>query len=396
MTRADRPRVGVVLAAVVTLVVAGCATPGPDIAREPVPVAATLAHVDTSTLQMPVAYDGLDVVDPGWDTAAQFADGVYLGAGERDGVLEFTAVDIYGDVLWSARRPANCTGFAVTTDAQGRALAILGDAQAGDDANAGASASAYDLHTGGLVWGPVDVPGPLVGPGLVFGASSVGGTGEPGPRVVLDGTNGRVAATEGGPDEVRVVGERDGLVLLADEEALVGVGAADGQERWRLPLAAQGWDAQALRAVLAPAPGLMLIETGGSAGALIDVYAGAVVSATARDAAVDTVTGTLAVLDDAGLHGFDPSGEPLWSLTVGGDATIAALGGALLYLREGDSIRVHNVLTGAVAQGYAPDGQGPIVVPTHIGPQGAGLLLDAQRLLMATVSQHPSGEVPPQ
>lgn len=387
---------GFTLATVVVLVVAGCATPGPDIAREPVPVAAPLAPVDTSTLQMPVAYDGLDLVDPGWDTTAQFADGAYLGAGERDGALEFTMVDIYGDVLWSAQRPANCTGFAVTTDAQGRALAMLGDAQAGDDAKACTSASAYDLHTGNLVWGPVDVPGPLVGPGLVFAAPPEGGKGEPGPRVVLNGANGRVAATEGGTDEVRVVGERDGLVLLADAETLVGVGAADGQERWRLPLAAQGWDAQTLRAALDPAPGLMLIETGDSAGALLDVQAGAVVSATARDAAVDNVTGTLAVLDDAGLHGIDSSGEPLWSLTVGGDATIAALGGALLYLREGDSIRVHNVLTGAVAQGYAPDGQGPIVVPAHVGPQGGGVLLDGQRLLLATVSRHPRGEEPPQ
>lgn len=75
-------------------------------------------------------------MDPGWDTTPQHADGVYLAAGERDGVLEFTAVDAHGDVLWAAQRPASCTRFAVTTDAQGRAGR---GPKPGNVSNAGAS-----------------------------------------------------------------------------------------------------------------------------------------------------------------------------------------------------------------------------------------------------------------
>lgn len=139
-------------------------------------------------MRLPTSFEELAVLDPGWDTDAQYADGVYLAAGEHDGVLEFTSVDVHGRVLWAVQRPASCTGFAVTTDADGRALAVLGDLQTSSDALAATTASAYDLTTGEHVWGPVEVRGPYQGPGLVFAAPPEGFMGETGPRVALDPT----------------------------------------------------------------------------------------------------------------------------------------------------------------------------------------------------------------
>lgn len=84
----------------------------------------------------------------------------------------------------------------------------------------------------------------------------------------------------------------------------------------------------------APAPGLALIATSDSTSALIDLHEGSVVNQTARDAAVDSTTGTLVILDDAGLHAYDTDDQPLWSLSIDAETTIAAIGGVFLYLNR--------------------------------------------------------------
>ncbi len=97
-----RGRSSLALAAVAALLVTGCGASEPEPVRDPYPVDGSLPVVDTSGLQLPTPFEELEVVDPGWTSTPQYADGVYLAAGERDGVLEFTAVDVYGDVLWAA------------------------------------------------------------------------------------------------------------------------------------------------------------------------------------------------------------------------------------------------------------------------------------------------------
>lgn len=173
-----RQRGTLALSVAAVLVVTGCAASEPEPERDPYLVDEALPVVDTTGMQLPTSFEELEVVDPGWDTAAQHAEGVYLAAGERDGVLEFTAVDVHGEVLWAAQRPASCTGLAATTDAHGRALAILGDLETTADALAATTATAYDLTTGEHVWGPVEVPGPYQGPGLVFAAPPEGFMGQ--------------------------------------------------------------------------------------------------------------------------------------------------------------------------------------------------------------------------
>lgn len=389
-----RPRTslpGLAILATATLLVAGCAASEPEPVREPSGVDDPLPVVDTAGMQLPYPYEELEIVDPGWEIAPQYADGVYLSAGERDGVLEFTAVDVHGDVLWAAQRPASCTGFAVTTDQQGRALAILGDVETTAEALTATTATAYDLHTGEQVWGPVEVPGPYQGPGLVFAAPPEGFMGETGPRVALDPTTGQVAASEQESDGVRVIGEYYGTVLLTGQDALIARDTTTNQELWRIGLAEHGWTASSVSAALyaTPADGLALLSTSDTTGALIDLGAGVVVSETAQDAAVDSSTETLVILDEAGLHAYDPGNQPLWSLPVEDQTSIEALGGVFLYLREDGSIRVHNVITGDVAQAYEPDRDGPILVPSHITVNGAALLLDGNRPLLATVPEQP-------
>lgn len=382
--RYRRSRTGLLV--VVALVLAACGEP--DLARQPRTVDEALPEVDTSDMWLPTQFADLRVVDPGWETRPQEANGVFLAAGEEDGVLEFSAIDSHGEVLWAAQRPRSCTGFVITTDATGRALAVLTDAATTDSALAATTATAYDLITGEGVWGPVEVPGPHQGPGLVYAATPDGYIGESEHRVALDPTTGHVAADEEHLGGARIVGEYDGTVLLAHDNALIARETIDDYERWRIPLAERGWSAASISpSVITRSAGdqYALIETSESAGVLIDLDDGTVVGDTARDTAVDRTSGARVILDVTGLDAYDRDRKPLWSLSVPPETTIAALGNVFLYLRTGDSVRVHNVLSGDVAQAYDPDGHGRIVVPLHVPTTGAAVLVDGQRYLLAAV-----------
>lgn len=360
-------------ATLTALVLAACGSPAPELDREPHTVAAPLQAVDASGMRLPTQFEGRTLVDPGWTTTPQHAAGIHLGAGARDGHVEISAVDAQGTVLWAAQRPLDAAGFAVTTEADGRALAVLEDRAEPD---APTTVTAYDLATGTRAWGPITVPGPHAGPGLVYGT---------GPRVALDPTTGTVAASD---DDARVLAELDGTVLLVDDDALVAR-RSSGTDLWRTPVAEHGGDATALTVVARPSADLVLLGTSPTTGALLDLEDGTVL-ADARDAAVDPSTGTLVTLDGTSLRATSPGGDELWSLSVTPTTTIAALGGVLLYLRDGGAIRVHNAITGEVAQGYALDGQGTIIVPEQFTADGADVLLDNARRLLATVEATPT------
>ncbi|MCT1548994.1 hypothetical protein [Brevibacterium casei] len=373
------------------MMLSACGFGEPEPERDPYAFEDPLPQVDVSQMRLPTSLEGLEVLDPDWATEPKYADGVYLAAGEREGLLEFTAVSVHGEVLWAAQRPASCTGFAVTTDDQGRALAVLTDTETTSDALAGTTATAYDLNSGEHVWGPVEVPGPHHGPGLVFAAPPPEYMGEGGPRVALSPSTGGVAATESDDPQERVIGEYHGIVLLADSEALFARDANKDEELWRIPLSEHGWDSFASSAPLALAPedGMVLLTTSNDTGALLDIDEGIVISDTTQDAGLDPTTGTLVVLDQEGLHAYDPAHELLWQLAATPGTRIEAVGGVFVYLREQGTVRVHNVVTGAVAEAYDPAGEGPILVPSHLTIDGAGLLLHGRDHLIATIPEPP-------
>lgn len=392
-----RARWGTIGLLCIALLVTGCSAAEPGPAGDPRPVGQALPAVDTTQMRLPTPFEGLQVVTPEWEITPHYADGVYLAAGEHDGVLEFTAVDLTGEALWSAQRPLSCSGFALTTDAQGRALAILTDVNTTDEALAGTSASAYDLSTGEQVWGPVEVPGPYQGPGLVFAAPPEEFVGESGPRTALDPTTGQIAATESGADPERIVGEYHGTLLLEDGQHLIARDIARSRELWRVPLADHGWDPGSIRPTLDPISDeeRVLIEVSATSQALLDLRDGTVLSEALREAAVDASTDTRVILDDDGLHAYDSDDQLLWSLSTSAETSIAAVGGVFLYLREDQAVRVHNVITGEVAEAYDPHGQGPIIVPIHITANGTALLSDGQRYLMATIDTLPTTDPVP-
>jgi hypothetical protein len=358
-----------------------------DPVREPYPGTRPLPEVEKDDLWLPDSFQGAKLLEPGWQSTPLHADGVYLGAAERKGVLEFTAVDDNGEFLWAVQRPLSCSGFAVTTDSDGRGLAVLSDVGSDDDSLSSTTVTGYDIGSGDVVWGPVDVPGPHQGPGLVYATPPAEAMGETGPRTALDPDTGEIAHSEADDDE-RIIGEYQGVLLLADDEDLLGRNTSDAEELWRIPLPESLGEVASVRAATkpSPSPDLALIETSESTGALIDLDAGTIRHKTVREAALDLTTNTLVTLAEVALDAYDLEDDAaLWSVAVQPETTIAAAGGVLLYLREGGSIRVHNSLTGDVAAAYDPEGSGRIAVPVHITQEGAAILLDGERYLLAAL-----------
>lgn len=362
MTRPTRTRRAAALLAVTAVLLAACNS-APDVNRDVSTENASQEPIDTSDLNVPISIDGLDVLDPGWDLPPQFADGIYLSAAEQDDVLAFSALSINGEVLWSTERPASFTDFVLTASSDGTAVAVLLDEGESTDL----SARAYDLRSGDSLWGPVDVPGSFAGPGLIF-------TGE--ERFTIDPDDGNIVA---GP----YIAEHAGTLLSVEGRTLSATDSS-GSVLWEV--GADEQDAE----WIGTAGAYVLLKQNDKPGRVIDAATGHTIADSITSAGVDPSTDTLVVRDESALHAYG-NGAALWSLTIGPGTELVGVGGIFAYLREGDAVRVHNVLTGAVAQAYYADGEGTVLVPAHVTRQGAALLYGPDGgYLLATVPEQPT------
>ena len=379
----------VVLAVTLTGCSRGAESSQVELKLTPHAAPAALATVDPAGMRVPFQLDEHVMVDPGWDIAPQELDGVFIAPREQGDRLEFVAVDASGAVLWIADRPLTCTGYALTTTSDGRALAVLTDTPANsaptDSTLAATTATAYDVHTGEQVWGPIDVPGPHLGPGLVFGALPQAAIGAVGPRTALNPTSGEATIIGGEPDGV-IVGEYDGTVLVAQADDLVARTSADGEELWRVEASKLDGHPGDLKAAVGvrPGPGFAFLTDRDGAGILLDLEDGTIIASDLLDAATDDSAGVHVLVSDTEVYGQDAEGKVLWTHPAGDQTTITGIGGILVYLQSGDSLRVHNALTGDVALGYPPDQEGRIAVPTLLTKDGAGVVMDESRYYIAT------------
>lgn len=355
--------------------------PTPQLLGTPAPP----AQVDPRSL--PSQMTDVAVVQPGWDLPPVELDGIFLGLASPTGVeqsLRAIVVDSAGTVLWQARRPVTCTGFTLSRAGEAP-IAVLTDVSGSPGGVSETTATAYDLATGRQVWGPVDVPGPHQGPGLVFAAPTPeSAMGDTGPRVMLDPATGDVAHDERADPLTSIVGEYDGVLLTARDGVLTAQASPAAAPRWTLPLgpAAErpgapdglipmpGTDPPRGTALVAPA------EPGGAVGAtgtLVDLSTGGVVASDVRDARRDPVTGVWVVLGLQALSGYRSDG-PLWQHPVPASTTMAGTGGVLAFLRVGDAVQAVNALTGDVAVAYENNPDGAFAVPDVISSTGAAVV----------------------
>lgn len=363
-----------------------CDEPEDDLDRTPDLDPEPLAEMDPAGTWLPHHLEARRIVQTPFDVLPAERGEVFLAPEERDGALTFSAVDAEGSVLWTAERPLSCAGFTLAGTEDGQDLAVLTDVDSDGDSGelATTTATAYDLRTGELAWGPVPVGGPHVGPGLVFAAPGAGPIGDGGARLVLDAATGEVLADE--DDDARILGEYDGTVLMVAGDDVLALAGAGQEELWRLDATEYGWDP----ADLAPAAGtgadrqVTRLQVAPGVAAAIDLEQGLVLAEDVTDAVVEESTGTRLVLEGEHTRAFDASGEELWAYLLTEPTTIDGAGGVMVYLRSGDSVRVHNVLTGEVAEAYDPQGQGEILVPAVIAANGATVVVASEGYPLVT------------
>lgn len=362
-----------------TLVLLGCSSPEeppeepPELERTPQQVDAELDAVDASELQLPLLVEPLELVEPGWDLDVEHLGDVFLSAGRGDERLDFSAVDSAGTTLWKAQRPTGCTGFTVTVDAEGNPLAVLTDSASDESCDTGVTASAYDLQSGEQRWGPTEVPGPMQGPGTIFAADAKGEVS------ALDPDTGEAVEDSSGS---RILGEYQGMVLSVDDEALVA--AEQGETTWEVPLSDQDWNTDDLHALPGAGEGLIHLAEQDGSGPVLDAASGDVLDDSASEVARDANSEMVITRDADGLTVIDATGKNELPVSLPKSVVLEAAVGGLIYLREGQSLRVHNAATGSLARGYPAEGSGTVAVPAVFTSQGLGTLRAGDRTILAT------------
>jgi hypothetical protein len=322
---------------------------------------------------------GPHVIDPGWDAAAQEAEGVFLSLHEAESDLEFRAVDSAGTILWSAQRPRVCSGFLVN-DSEDGPVAVLMDQQSSGNDTLETTASGFDLVTGEKRWGPVEAPGPLLGSGLVFAGPPEDFIGAGGPRTALDPASGAELAVED-DDSPRVIALLERHLILADDDELIGEDL-DGQRLWTRPAADLGLTADEARETPWEAVGgsHALIGSGAQQRALIDLRTGDTVATDINSAGFDSHSRTL-VTSDSKLHGFDLDGTKRWDASLDDDAELSAVGAGFVItesVTEGDDdgTQTRSADDGQILDTEEAPETGDFGAPHHIDDSGARLVGD--------------------
>ncbi len=220
-----------------------------------------------------------------------------------------------GQTRWTVWTNPSCVGYGVTEvgDRPG-AVVLASDADNREGTIATkTSANVYDTADGSRLWGPASVPGPLQGPGLIFGrvANSVVG-GESGQRVML-------AADTGEPVEPPVDGavaryEHHGAGLFGHDGELTALDTGSGDTLWRsseleLPSGWSGTDRVGLlEGTQGSDAGVVALRWSGDGGertSLHDLRTGELLAALGDEtefrSVVDPDSGTLVV---SGLDGY--------------------------------------------------------------------------------------------
>ncbi|WP_193071860.1 hypothetical protein [Brevibacterium sp. FME37] len=345
-----------------------------ELDREPKQVDKKLEAVDASDLQLPLIVEPLELVEPGWDLDVKHLGDVFLSASSGDDRLDFSAVDSNGTTLWQAQRPTGCTGFSVTADSEGTPLAVLTDSSSDETCDTEVTASAYDLETGEQKWGPTEVPGPMQGPGAVFSSDDDSET------VALEPDTGEVAgqASSG----ARVLGEYQGTILSVDEDTLTAT--TGGDVDWEVPLTEHDWNADNLTAFPDQVESLIHLDAKDGSGPVIDAESGDVLDDSASEIAHDANSKMTITRDSQGLTVIDATGENELPVSLPKSVVLEAAVGGLIYLRDGESLRVHNAATGSIARGYPAKDSGIVAVPDVFTSEGLGTLRAGDRTLLAT------------
>ncbi len=215
----------------------GTGTPSGEALPTPTPVALSAPATPPSS---DVRGPGPDAETPRWrapfDDVPRTGGGMFVGLvfpTDDQADLSITGVAADGSTRWAVRTNPSCVGYGVTSVAGTAAAVVLAsdaDNREGRIATR-TTANAYDVRDGSRLWGPSPVPGPMLGPGLIFGQATpsiVGGA--QGERVML-------AAHSGAPvpppaEDAVPLYEHHGTGLFGRDGTVTAVDTATGAVLW--------------------------------------------------------------------------------------------------------------------------------------------------------------------
>lgn len=356
--------------------------PAPEIDIDPAPtvLGERAELVDPTTLRLTLEMTVMLVVNPGWNTAPQELDGIFLGLDDSGDRLRFTALDQDGTALWAAQRPHGHAAFALSRTAGGRGVAVLTDRASGEEE--GLTATGYDLRTAEVLWGPAAVPGPFRTPGLGVAAE------EQGPRVALSAETGEALLREEELEGGRLVAEHLGTVLHTEGEELVARHGTALAELWRTPLP-DGLDPSATQILgrIDTTTDLAVLGGGDGPGILLDLADGRVVAEDARAAAHDHGLDVTVVADGATVRGLDQDGEERWRHRDPEQLVFLTAGERLAYAQrpEEGTLVVLDTSQGLLVNPFDADLTGPLAVPELFSADAAtSVYVETTRYLVTT------------
>lgn len=344
--------------------------------------------VDANELRLPLEMTPMIVVDPGWTATPLERDGIFLGYSDAGDRLRFRAVAQDGTLLWQAQRPLSCTGYGLSADPDGTAIAVLADtASEGGDPLA-TSLTGYDLRTAEVRWGPVEVPGPQAAQGMVYSATEEAPMGSSQTRTALVAGTGEIALTEEELDGGRILAEHGGVVVMIDGGELVALEAADGEQRWRIALP-EGLEPErsAIGPRIDPNTGYAVLGDGSGAGTVIDLADGHVIARDADQVAHDHVLDVTVLAAGTTVRGLDPDGSESWRHEDAEQLRFITAGERLAYAQrqEEGTLVVLDTSHGRMVQPYDVDQTGALAVPEIFSADSAAAVdVDGARYLVTT------------
>lgn len=368
---------------------AGDATGG-ESASESAPHVETLDETSVEDFNLPASYEGRTVMETEWHQPPEEIDGVFIGerlVGEPgEEIIVVVAVDASGTILWTVEGPpvVLCSGTLIHANytADGVPTVVITDVTSTAGSIVTPVISAYEVHGGEQVWGPVEVPGFRLGPGLVFENTKNLSAGKDVAKIVLDASTGEVLADGMTLQDRRIVGESSGTLFTVDDTTLFAESLNDDgtfDTVWSVSLAERGWDADEIssRRHMDDFGGKYLaIPSGDGVADIISLDTGDIVLADTQQVKYDHQSGALLAVTGNRVFGVQPGAEP-WSFEVDEAVFIQGAGDGLGYLQGVGTLHVVDLRTGeARAPEFVDDvDAGSIqLLPTVISSNGAAVI----------------------
>ena len=337
------------------------------------------------------------------DRSPVAADSVFVSMvfpdAERE-KLSFVGATSAG-IRWQIDTNPSCVGSALTRAGEEELLVVLdSDARlAGDRVATLTVATAFRADTGAHVWGPVDVPGPIQGPGLIFSDTPKAiVSAESVSRVMLSAHDGSVVADETRSDDVQIDYESNGVGLVRIAGELRALDTRTSSTLWdsaSLPLpdgTDSTWSASVDETAGSSRGTVVVLRWAAPDGAQVvaahDVRTGRVLGALpgARDAlTISSPSGSHTVVASPApgatiLTAIDPVKGIVWARHVTGTVTLESASDATLYLRtDGQGVALN------LADGIER-ARGDFAVPLAVLSDGTAILPtgNQSRYLLAT------------